>query len=187
MQIQLNNRFIDNNGSRCKLSVDGTDFMVYEPRPFDRKWYSEKFHGAGLRYEIGVCIQTGWICWVNGPFPCGSWPDIQISRDSLVYELLPDEFVLADRGYGGVYHLIPNNTGHNNQQEKRWWEQPEQDVNQSTDSLRCMDALNKNGGTSCTDKAPQSFLGSCEYHPVENHKGASKLESKIPGKMVVSI
>jgi len=119
MQIQLNNRFIDDNGSRCKLSVDGTDFMVYEPRPFDWKWYSEKFHGAGLRYEIGVCIQTGWICWVNGPFPCGSWPDIQISQDSLVYELLPDKFVLADRGYGGAYHLTPNNTGHNNRLEKK--------------------------------------------------------------------
>ena len=62
-------------GQRCKITVDGTDFRIQEPSPFDPKWYSHKFRGPGLRYEIGVCIKTGWIVWVNGPFPAGAWPD----------------------------------------------------------------------------------------------------------------
>ena len=53
------------------MTVDGTDVMIWEPTPFSKMWYSHKFHGAELRYEIGMCIQTGDIVWVNGPFKCG--------------------------------------------------------------------------------------------------------------------
>ena len=55
-------------GQRCKITVDGTDFHIQEPAQFDPKWYSHKFKGPGLCYEIGVCIKTRWIVWVNGPF-----------------------------------------------------------------------------------------------------------------------
>jgi hypothetical protein len=64
-------------------------------------WYSHKFNGAGLRYEIGVCIQTGDIVWVNGPFKCGPWPDLSIFRINLKNLLLPREQVEADNGYRG--------------------------------------------------------------------------------------
>ena len=95
------------NGSICKLTIDGTDYRINEPRPFSPQWFSEKFNGPGVRYEIGICIQTGWICWVNGAFPCGSWPDLRISRDNLIYRLRPGEKVQADRGYGGRLHVQP--------------------------------------------------------------------------------
>jgi hypothetical protein len=102
------------NNSICYLSVDGADFKIeepmHEPMNFDTKWYSHKFHGPGLRYEVGLCIQTGWMVWVNGPYPCGQWPDLRIARDWLVYELDPGEMFLADGGYrdGGVYAETPN-------------------------------------------------------------------------------
>ena len=56
-------------------------------------------------YEIGVCIQTGWIVWKNGPFPCGSWSDLKIAREWLVHELLDDDKCVADLGYldGGEF------------------------------------------------------------------------------------
>ena len=92
---------MDDNGSICLVTVDGTDCPIPEPSPFSRKWYSHKFHGPGVRYEVGVCIQTGWIVWVNGPFPCGEWPDLKICNQWLVYELGPGEKYLADRGYAG--------------------------------------------------------------------------------------
>ena len=94
-------------GNVCKMSVDGTDFRIREPKPFSPKWYSEKFNGPSLRYEVGICLITGWIVWINGPFPCGEWPDIRISRDSLIYMLRPNEKVLSDLGYPGQYHLQP--------------------------------------------------------------------------------
>ena len=64
---------------QCKVTVDGTDFRIQEPIPFNPKWYSYKFKGPGLRYEVAICIKTGWIVWVNGPFPAGEWPNRKIA------------------------------------------------------------------------------------------------------------
>jgi hypothetical protein len=108
LQIRLENRNMNDIGNICRMSVDGTDFRIREPQPFNPKWYSEKFNGPRLRYEVGICIRTGWICWLNGPFPCGHWPDIRISRDYLVYLLDRDERLLSDGGYPGQYHMQPN-------------------------------------------------------------------------------
>jgi hypothetical protein len=83
------------------MTVDATDLEIWQPKPFNKKWYSHKFHGPGLRYEIGVCIQTGDIVWVSGPYMCGRWPDINIFRDGLKNWLLPGEMVEADGGYRG--------------------------------------------------------------------------------------
>ena len=81
--------------------MDGTDCPIYEPTPFSPEWYSHKFRGAGWRYELGVCIQTGDICWMNGPFRCGVWVDIEIFRRDLKQRLLPGEMVECDGGYRG--------------------------------------------------------------------------------------
>lgn len=81
--------------------MDGTDFKIHEPKPFNKKWYSHKFKAAGLRYEIGICIRTGKIVWIHGPFPCGDWPDLKIFRSRLKLELGDDEQVEADKGYRG--------------------------------------------------------------------------------------
>lgn len=56
---------------------------------------------SGLRYEIGVCIQTGDVVWINGPYPCGKCPDIAIFRDSLMHHLGEGERAEADDGYVG--------------------------------------------------------------------------------------
>jgi DDE superfamily endonuclease len=81
------------------MTVDGTDFRIQEPVPFCSKWYSHKFNGPGLRYEVGVCIQTGWIVWLHGPFPCGKYSDRSIFRRALEKLLDPYEKILADGGY----------------------------------------------------------------------------------------
>jgi hypothetical protein len=101
LQIKLANRFRNDRGRRCKLTVDGTDCEVEQQTPFSKLWFSHKFKAAGLRYEVGVCIQTGDIVWVNGPFKCGQWPDVSIFREGLKALLLPREQVEADGGYRG--------------------------------------------------------------------------------------
>ena len=90
-------------GNKCLISVDGTDCPIYEPTPWSSKWYSHKFEGPGVRYEIAISIQTGWIVWLNGPFPCGDWPDIRIARTCLNHHLDDGEYYLADGGYGDNY------------------------------------------------------------------------------------
>jgi DDE superfamily endonuclease len=94
----------------CKLTVDGTDFWIYEPTPFDPKWFSHKINGPAVRYEVAVCIKTGWIVWVNGPFPAGEWPDLNIARLSLIHFLDDGEYYIADGGYadGNQYSSTPN-------------------------------------------------------------------------------
>ena len=81
--------------------MDGTDFRIQQQVPFWTGWYSYKFNGPGLRYEVGLSIQTGWIVWINGPYPPGRWPDINIFRHQLKNHLLPHERVEADDGYRG--------------------------------------------------------------------------------------
>ena len=36
--------------------LDGTDFPIEEPSPFNPKWFSDKFHMAGLCYEISIFL-----------------------------------------------------------------------------------------------------------------------------------
>jgi len=100
-QIKLANRFIGDMGCACKLSVDGTDFRIPQPTQFWKGWFSFKFKGPGLRYEVALGIQPGYICWVNGPFAPGCWVDISIFRAKLKQLLRPGEKVEADAGYRG--------------------------------------------------------------------------------------
>lgn len=91
------------------VSLDGTDFRIREPIPFNKKWFSHKFKGPGIRYEIGICIQSGEIVWASGGFPCGEWSDIKIARDSYV-NFSGNEITLADKGYRGIDNFkIPTN------------------------------------------------------------------------------
>ena len=83
------------------MTIDGVDFEILEPWPFSGKWYSHKFNGPGLRYEIGICIKTGDAVSYTGPFECGTWPDLSIFRSRLKHMLGPCEHVVADKGYRG--------------------------------------------------------------------------------------
>ena len=49
-----------------------------------------------------MCIQTGWIVWINGPFAPGDWPDLVLALEGgLVHMFEGDERAVADKGYRG--------------------------------------------------------------------------------------
>ena len=54
-----------------KTSVDCTDCRIHELTSFEFKCYSHKFHGAGVRYEIAICIVTSYIVWINAAYHVG--------------------------------------------------------------------------------------------------------------------
>jgi hypothetical protein len=92
--------------------VDGTHFEVKQPTDFAvaKKFFSYKFKKPALSYEVALCIQTGAIVWINGPFP-GTWHDIEIFRSALLSHLDEHERVEADDGYVGEsprYVKCPN-------------------------------------------------------------------------------
>ena len=92
------------------MSVDGTDFPIREPIPFQPGYFSHKIHASALRYEVGVAVHSGFIVWVNGPYPAG-WTDINIFRDELKFELSPTEKIIADKGYQGENSIETPGTG----------------------------------------------------------------------------
>ena len=94
----------------AKVSIDGTDCPIWEPWPFDPKWFSHKFKSAGLRYEVGLCINTGEIVSVFGGYPCGDWPDLEVARDGILNLIDDDEKVISDSGYRGDPRIL-HNTG----------------------------------------------------------------------------
>ena len=79
--------------------MDGTDLRIYEPTSVDAKWFSNKFNGPGLRYELALSIASGSIVWAQGPFPCGTHSDLQIFRRESKHYLKSEEFVLAEKRY----------------------------------------------------------------------------------------
>lgn len=68
---------------------------------FGSQWFCHKTKHSGVRYEIGICIRTGEIVWVEGPYACGDWPDINIFRRCLIHYLDSGERVESDDGYIG--------------------------------------------------------------------------------------
>jgi len=96
-KILLGNRFIGDTGNICKISLDAADFLL--AMNWFKSFWSYKFKKMGLRYEIGLNIKTGDICWWNGPFPPGDMNDDMCFRDCLAMWLPPGECVETDKGY----------------------------------------------------------------------------------------
>ena len=45
---------------------------------------------------MAVCIKTGWIVWVNGPFPAQEWPDRKIAQAGINHHLDENECYVGD-------------------------------------------------------------------------------------------
>ena len=113
------NRFKNWDGkSRCLLCIDGTDVPILEPGNRSSVWWSHKFNGPGVRYEVGTCIQTGEIVWFRGPFPCNI-KDRDIFDAFLAERLLPGEGVEADGGYSGRAQIFLPGTAKNSIHRKQ--------------------------------------------------------------------
>lgn len=88
------------------LSVDGTDCPIHEPRPFNKQWFSQKFKGPGVKYEIAIDVLTGDCVWISGPFKA-SKSDIRIFREDGLMALIPaGRLVIADKAYRGEPNVV---------------------------------------------------------------------------------
>jgi len=86
------------------MSVDGTDFRILQKGAAVKgnAYGSHKYAGkSALRYELGICIRTGHLVWIEGPYAAGQWNDIAIFNNCLATFLDPNERVEADNGYRG--------------------------------------------------------------------------------------
>lgn len=113
-QISWENRKQGDKGYAARVTVDGTDMPVQHH--FDPKFMSHKFKSNGLKYEVGVCILSGNIVWLHGPFRGGE-SDIEIIRSAMLDALDKNEMVEADGGYRGeeFYIKCPNDASSSEQ------------------------------------------------------------------------
>jgi len=84
------------------LSLDGTDFRIWEPkhptRPIDKGMMSHKFKHAAVKYEIAVSVQKSKVCFFSGPYRGGE-NDLEMFRKTLKHKVKEGKKVIADGGY----------------------------------------------------------------------------------------
>ena len=98
-QIVWESRKRDDRDADCLVTQDCVDFRCPNWGPtFSSHKFAKK---GGLRYEICICIQTGDIVWINGPFACGKYNDVTVFRKALISHLDDGERVEADDGLVG--------------------------------------------------------------------------------------
>ncbi len=110
LQVIWENRTRDSlAGQTAFCSLDSVDCKIQKTDPLNLKWYSNKFKGPGLRYEIGICIRTGHIVWKYGGYPCGEYSDDILVQQAYVLAVGVGEKTFADKAYRGITSFIlPN-------------------------------------------------------------------------------
>lgn len=93
------------------LTVDGVHFRIGEPRlEPDSKWYSEKFNGPGLTYELGIAIRQNRLVWINGPFKASVHDKTIYNKPNGLKSRMPaGKKGIADRGYRNEPTLATRN------------------------------------------------------------------------------
>lgn len=89
------------SGKIIILTVDGVHFRTRENRKDpSSSWYSHKYGGPGVTYEIGIAIWENNLVWINGPFKAGK-NDIGMfgSENGLELQIPENMFVLGDSAY----------------------------------------------------------------------------------------
>lgn len=80
----------------------------YKILGYSMRDFSHKMNIAGLNYEVYVLLRSKTIVCVNGPLPCGAWPDLKIFKEKPKYRIYPGETLVADLGYRDPLFITPN-------------------------------------------------------------------------------
>jgi hypothetical protein len=93
----------DPNSQVFIVSVDGTDFKVWEKKhptlPIDKGQYSHKFNHGALKYEIAIDIYRSKVVWISGPHRGGKHDKV-IFSEGLQAKIRPGKKIITDRVYG---------------------------------------------------------------------------------------
>lgn len=89
-------------------TIDGVHCRIFEPsKEPSPKWYSHKFQGPAVTYEIVIHIRSQRVLWINGPFPAAEH-DIEVARKigGVLERIPPGKRLIGDGGYRGEPNQI---------------------------------------------------------------------------------
>lgn len=99
LRLNVKNVLRRNEIQKSFISVHETDAPIQEQSPFILHWYSYKFDGPCLGYDVGLSWAVNKVEWINGPFCPGKYNDLQMFRRNRRWYLDHGEKVWADRIY----------------------------------------------------------------------------------------
>ena len=90
------------------MAIDRLYFSICKPFPFSKKWYSHKFEGPALTYEIAVAIRSGDIVWAYGGYLASKYPDDVMACKAFMNVIDRDlnEHVIADDKYSHLPFFV---------------------------------------------------------------------------------
>ena len=96
-------RFDDPQSAIFFISIDGTDFRMWEKKhptlPIDQKQFSHKYGHGAVKYEIGLSVHDAKCVWISGPHR-GAKHDLTIWREGgLKAKMPPGKLGIIDQGY----------------------------------------------------------------------------------------
>lgn len=115
-KIDPEDRFLDEPSiifEDAFMAIDATACRIQRPRDnaTQRLFYSGKHKAHVQKWEIGVRLTDGKICWVSKEYR-GPVHDSRMFREGgLLNFLIPGEKVLGDKGYQGMPEVISPHRG----------------------------------------------------------------------------
>jgi hypothetical protein len=159
------------------LSVDGVHCRIYEPRTQPSAgWYSKKFAGPGLTYELGVAIHHDKIVWINGPFPAAQH-DITVFRKpgGLKSKIPPNHLAIGDQGYQGEPSKISTKNPLNSIELNKWKSRVRarhETVNSRLKAFGILDQAFRTNGNQRMEKHKSAFEACCVIIQYELDNGS---------------
>ena len=87
--------------------LDGIVCFVNHPSAnIQEACYLDKHKQHGVKYEISVDPETGFLVWVGGPIYIAMHDMRLMYLAAILQHLFFDEFILADKGYIGEWNTI---------------------------------------------------------------------------------
>lgn len=93
----------DNWATNFIISVDGVHCRFHEVKhktlSKDPKYFTYKFNGPGLAYELALDLFDSKLVWLKGPLPAGEKNDLGIYQSELKQKIPEGKKAITDGGY----------------------------------------------------------------------------------------
>lgn len=95
-------------------TIDGTHCRIQEQRKEpSAKWYSHKFHGPGLTYELVIDLHHQQLLYINGPYEAGQNDIGAFRKPGGIMDRIPaGKKLIGDKGYRGEPDKISTPSEH---------------------------------------------------------------------------